>query len=363
MGNRQERSGTSAPPDPTGQDDRIYVRPLGLTSPGHALPGARPLAGGWLSFDRCEVIVRRGAVLERKLVALGDPTSWPDELPASLHRLSAPRPAFAGIPLDRPRIMGVLNVTPDSFSDGGLHLDAEKAVEHGLAMVAAGADIVDVGAESTRPGALPVPPDEQIRRAIPVVTRLTQRGVVVSMDTRSAAVMRAALDAGAAIINDVSALTHDPESLGVAAAADAGVILMHMRGVPETMNLAPAYSDPALDVFDELEQRVQACEAAGIPRGRILVDPGIGFAKTMPHGAAITRALSLFHAMGCGVLVGFSRKGLVERWADAIEPQARLPGSLAAALVAFSQGVQVVRAHDVAATAQARDVWEALAPI
>lgn len=341
---------------------RSYVRPLGLSPPGHALPGARPLAGGWLSFDRCEVVRRRDATLERTLVALGDPVSWPAELPAALDRLSAPRPAFAGIPLDRPRIMGILNVTPDSFSDGGQYLDADRAVEHGLAMVADGADIIDVGAESTRPGALPVPAPEQIRLAIPVVARLAERGVAVSMDTRSAAVMRAALAAGAAILNDVSALTHDPESLDVAAASEAGVILMHMRGVPETMNVAPRYADPALDVFDELEQRVEACEAAGIPRGRILVDPGIGFAKTIPHGAAITRALALFHATGCGVLVGFSRKGLIERRADADAPRDRLPGSLAAALVAFSQGVQVVRVHDVAATAQARDVWEALTP-
>ncbi|WP_448187962.1 dihydropteroate synthase [Azospirillum sp. sgz301742] len=338
----------------------IHVRPLGLTPPGHALPGARPLAGGWLSFDRCEIVRRRGATSERTLVALDDPASWPEELPAVLDRLSAPRPAFAGIALDRPRIMGILNVTPDSFSDGGVYLDTDKAVEHGLAMVADGADIVDVGAESTRPGAMPVPAEAQIRLAIPVVARLAERGVVVSMDTRSAAVMRAALAAGAAILNDVSALTHDPEALDVAARSGAPVVLMHMRGVPETMNAAPRYADPALDVFDELEQRVRACEAAGIPRGRILVDPGIGFAKTIPQGAAVTRALSMFHATGCGVLVGFSRKGLIERRAGASEPRARLPGSLAAALVAFSQGVQVVRVHDVAATAQARDVWDAL---
>lgn len=345
--------------------DRIYVRPLGLMPPAHALAGARRLAAGWLSFDRCEVAVRRGAGIERRVVPLGAPLH---DLPPpllrrhreALERLSAPRPAFAGIPLDRPRIMGILNVTPDSFSDGGRHCDPEGAVAHGMAMAAAGADIIDVGAESTRPGAAAVPPDEQIRRAVPVIARLAERGLAVSIDTRSAAVMRAALAAGAAIINDVSALAHDAESLEAAAASDAGVILMHMRGVPETMNVAPAYADPVLDVFDELERRVQACEAAGLARGRILVDPGIGFAKTMPHGAAIIRSLALFHATGCGVLVGFSRKGLVAGWADTTEPSARLPGSLAAALVAFSQGVQVVRVHDVAATAQARDVWEAL---
>ncbi len=370
MGHRSRPSGAHPSTSPVGSDERVYVRPLGLTPPAHGQIGARPLAAGWLSFDRCEVAIRRGAVLERCLVPLG---AFPPPLRhlspqllqsyrEALARLSAPRPAFAGVPLNRPRIMGILNVTPDSFSDGGQYLTPEKAIEHGMAMAAAGADIIDVGAESTRPGAVAIPPEQQIRRAVPVVASLAGRGIVVSIDTRSAAVMRAALATGATIINDVSALTYDPEALEVATLSGASVILMHMRGVPQTMNLAPAYEDPALDVFDELEQRIQACEAAGIPRSRILVDPGIGFAKTMAQGVAVTRALSLFHATGCGVLVGFSRKGLVERWADATEPQARLPGSLAAALVAFSQGVQVVRVHDVAATAQARDVWEALTP-
>lgn len=339
-----------------------YARPLGLLPHIHALPGARPLAGGWLSFDRCEVILRRGDSVERRMVALGGHGHGRDMPSMALDRLSAPRPAVAGLSLDRPRIMGILNVTPDSFFDGGRYSDEDSAVEHGLAMARDGADIIDVGAESTRPGARPVPAEEQVRRAIPVVARLVRHGVVVSMDTLSAAVMRAALDAGATILNDVSALTHDPDSLGVAAASSATVVLMHMRGVPETMNLAPAYADPALDVFDELERRVRDCEHAGIPRGRILVDPGIGFAKTMTQGASVARALSLFHATGCGVLVGFSRKGLVKRWASAVEPGERLPGSLAAALAAFSQGVQVVRVHDVAATAQARDVWRALTP-
>ncbi len=370
VGHRRKPSGEHPSTSPVGSDERIYVHPLGLTPPGHGLEGARPLAAGWLSFDRCEVVVRHGASLGRCLVPLGASPpplhhlspQFLESYREALARLSAPRPAFAGVPLDRPRIMGILNVTPDSFSDGGQHLKPEEAVEHGVAMAAAGADIIDVGAESTRPGATAIPPEQQIQRAVPVVARLAERGMVVSIDTRSAAVMRAALAAGAAIINDVSALTHDPDALEVATLSGASVVLMHMRGVPLTMNLAPAYADPALDVFDELAQRVRICEAAGIPRGRILVDPGIGFAKTMEHGAAVTRALSLFHATGCGVLVGFSRKGLVGRWADATEPQARLPGSLAAALVAFSQGVQVVRVHDVAATAQARDVWEALTP-
>lgn len=350
--------------DPTGDPaarhrPSVHLRPLGLLPHGQSLPHARPLAGGWLSFDRCEVVHRSGEAVERRIVMLDDHRHWAAGFLPLLDRLSAPRPAVGGLSLDRPRIMGILNVTPDSFFDGGLHADEERAVKHGLAMMGDGADMIDVGAESTRPGARPVPAEEQMRRAIPVVARLARHGAVVSIDTRSAAVMRAALDAGATILNDVSALTHDPESLGVAAASTATVVLMHMRGVPETMNAAPAYVDAALDVFDEIEHRLQACERAGIPRGRILVDPGIGFAKSMTQGASVARALSLFHATGCAVLVGFSRKGLVKRWAEGTGPGERLPGSLAAALAAFSQGAQIVRVHDVAATAQARDVWEA----
>lgn len=350
--------------DPTGEPTAlhrppVHLRPLGLLPHGLSLPHARPLAGGWLSFDRCEVAHRNGKFVERRIVGLDDHRHWAVGMRTLLDRLSAPRPAVGGLSLDRPRIMGILNVTPDSFFDGGLHADEQRAVEHGIAMMNDGADIIDVGAESTRPGARPIPAEEQMRRAIPVLARLVRHGAIVSIDTRSAAVMRAALDAGATILNDVSALSHDPDSLGVAATSTATVVLMHMRGVPETMNAAPAYVDTALDVFDEIEHRLHACKGAGIPRGRILVDPGIGFAKTMTQGASVARALSLFHGTGCGVLVGFSRKGLIKRWADGTGPDGRLPGSLAAALAAFSQGVQIVRVHDVAATAQARDVWEA----
>ncbi|PWC37843.1 dihydropteroate synthase [Azospirillum sp. TSO35-2] len=352
---------------------RLYLRPLGLTAPEQALPGARRLAGGWLRFDRCEAVLRTETGVERRILPLAELEAWLGRLPAPvrhsgrdrLARLTAARPPVLGLSLDRPRLMGIVNVTPDSFSDGGLYLDVDRAVAHGMQLAADGADIVDVGAESTRPGAAAVPAEEQIARVVPVIARLAERGLVVSVDTRSAAVMVAALAAGARLVNDVSGLGHDPRALAVVADAMAlnpgvAVVVMHMRGVPATMNQAPAYADPVLDVFDELAARLRDCEAAGLDRARILVDPGIGFAKRMEHGAAVTRALSLLHGLGCGVLAGFSRKGLVRRWADAAEPRDRLPGSLAAALAAFEQGVQILRVHDVRDTAQARDVWETL---
>ena len=229
--------------------------------------------------------------------------------------------------------MGILNVTPDSFSDGGAHADAVGGVAHGLRLVAEGADIVDVGGESTRPGCragagrggAAAGPARRARR-------WPRQGVTVSIDTRKAAVMEAAVAAGAAIINDVSGLTHDPRGLEVAAAASSAfVVLMHMAGEPATMNLAPSYEQCALEVFDWLAARVAACEAAGIARDRIIVDPGLCFAKHEPHNLDVLRHLALFHGLGCPILLGASRKG----WTAAIEPEwpagERLPASLAAA--------------------------------
>ncbi|CAO3427009.1 dihydropteroate synthase [Azospirillum endophyticum] len=359
------------------EDDgtRLTLRPLGLTAPEQALPGARRLAGGWLCFDRCEAVLRTvaGGEVARRILPLADLDAWagglPDPLQRSyrlwLERLTAERRPVAGLALDRPRLMGIVNVTPDSFSDGGCHADADRAVAHGIGLAAAGADIVDVGAESTRPGAAAVPAEDQIARAVPVIAQLAERGICVSVDTRNAEVMAAALAAGARLVNDVSGLRHDRRALAVvgdAMARDPGVavVVMHMRGEPATMNQTPTYDDPALDVFDELAERLQWCEEGGLDRARILVDPGIGFAKRMEHGAAVARSLSLLHGLGCGLLAGFSRKGLVRGWADSTAPRDRLPGSLAAAIVAFEQGVQILRVHDVRETAQARDVWEAL---
>ncbi|WP_448586763.1 dihydropteroate synthase [Thermaurantiacus sp.] len=257
-----------------------------------------------------------------------------------------------------PKIMGILNVTPDSFSDGGRHRSPTDAIDAGLRMVEAGAAIIDVGGESTRPGARAVPVDEELRRVIPVVEGLARRGVCVSIDTRKARVMAEALAAGAMMLNDVSALTHDPDSLGVAAASDVPVVLMHMRGTPETMQEAPAYADVVAEVRAFLDARVAACVAAGIAEARLIRDPGIGFGKTLDHNLAL---LCNLPALGTPLLIGASRKALIGRLTGA-DVHSRLPGSLALALHAARHGAAWVRVHDVAETAQALAVWAACNP-
>lgn len=269
-----------------------------------------------------------------------------------------PRP-WAGLPGNRPAIMGILNATPDSFSDGGRNLAVEDAVANGLAMLEAGAEILDVGGESTRPGAEPVPPEEELRRVLPVIRELANRGARISIDTRHAAVMEAAVEAGAAIINDITALEGDADSLAVAARLGVPVVLMHMQGQPQTMQADPVYGCAPLDVFDYLECRVEACMAAGIERTDICVDPGLGFGKTVPHNAAILARMGLYQGLGCPVMLGFSRKTFIGKVSRGEPPQDRLAGSVTTAVLAAGQGTQIIRVHDVAETAQALAVWRA----
>jgi dihydropteroate synthase len=330
----------------------VRYRPIAETDalrPDDALP----LAGGPVWF-RSVAEHRRGAA--PRLMAAG---ALPDRVRA---RLTAPRPPVAGLALDRPRIMAVVNVTPDSFSDGGRHLGVDQAIAGALTMVEAGADLLDVGGESTRPGSEPVPEEEELARVIPVVQGLRAAGIAtpISIDTRKAGVARAALAAGATLFNDVSALGWDPASARVAVEAGCAVCLMHARGDPKTMQVAPRYEDVLLDVCDFLEARVAAAEAAGIPRARILVDPGIGFGKTVAHNLALMRGLSMLHGLGCGVLLGASRKRFIGTLAGVDVAAARAPGSIAVALEALRQGAQVIRVHDVAETRQAVDLWAAL---
>jgi dihydropteroate synthase len=273
----------------------------------------------------------------------------------------AARRVFAGLALDRPRLMGVVNVTPDSFADGGRFLDRAAAIAHGRALAAEGADIVDVGGESTRPGAAPAPVEDELRRVLPVVEALARDGLLVSVDTRRAAVMRAALAAGARIVNDVAALA-DAGALELVARAGAAVVLMHMRGEPATMQADPRYADVVGEVAAFLAARVAACRAAGIGDERLCVDPGIGFGKTVEHNLALLRGLAALRPPGVALLVGASRKGFVARLSAGEPPAARLPGSLAAALAAASRGADILRVHDVAATRQALAVWRAIEP-
>jgi dihydropteroate synthase len=268
--------------------------------------------------------------------------------------------AFAGLVLDRPRIMGIVNVTPDSFSDGNETFAPSEAIARGLRHLADGADIVDVGGESTRPGAAPLPIEEELRRVLPVVEALAARGVLVSIDTRHAEVMAAALAAGARIVNDVTALGGDAASLATVAASDASVVLMHMRGEPRTMQADPRYDDVVAEVAAFLADRAAACEAVGIGRHRIAVDPGIGFGKTARHNFTLLQNLGAFRRLGCALLIGVSRKRFIGDASRGEAPAQRLGGSLAAALAAIARGAHIVRVHDVAATAQALQVWRAI---
>ena len=274
-------------------------------------------------------------------------------------RAAAPL-AFAGLALDRPCIMGVVNVTPDSFSDGGDAYPPSAAIDRGLALHAAGAAIVDVGGESTQPGAERVPVDEELARIVPVIQELTRSGAVVSVDTRRAAVMEAAIDAGAAIINDVSALTGDPGSMQVVARSQASVVLMHMQGDPRTMQVTPRYNDVVREVCGWLCERIAACEAAGIAPNRLAVDPGIGFGKTVDHNLALLAHLDVFADLGRPLVLGVSRKSFIARLSRDEPPKNRVAGSLAAGLFGLLHGVHILRVHDVADTRQALAVWQAM---
>ena len=257
--------------------------------------------------------------------------------------------------LARPRIMGILNVTPNSFSDGGRYFNAPRALEHARRMIDDGADLVDIGGESTRPGAQPVDEAEELARVIPLVTALVAEGVPVSVDTRKPAVMRAALAAGASMINDVCGLTA-PGAVEAVAAADAGVCLMHMQGDPRTMQQAPSYADVVAEVRAFLVARAAACEAAGIARDRIVLDPGFGFGKTLAHNLALLAGLPALAATGYPVLAGLSRKAsLGEITGRAVDE--RLAASLAAALAAVARGATLLRVHDVRETRDALAVW------
>ncbi len=353
---------------------RVYVRPSGfvigpvareLIAARRALPLTGRERHGFLALT---LFVRSGDRACATTVNVPEYLAWAANQAAAttesvrrvVDRLSAPRATFAGYHADQPVIMGVLNVTPDSFSDGGQFLDAAAAIDHARAMAAAGASIIDIGGESTRPGAEPITIEDELTRVLPVLRALRDDPMTMSIDTRNAVTMSAALECGAAMVNDVTALTHDPASAVTVAQADAPVILMHSRGDPRTMQDDPVYAHAALDVYDALATRIARAEAAGISRARMIVDPGIGFGKTLAHNLQILDGIGLFHGLGCPVLLGASRKSFIGRLGYGKEAAKRVPGSLATVLAALQQGVHIVRVHDVAATAQAIAVWRAI---
>ncbi|MEX0306768.1 MAG: dihydropteroate synthase [Ruegeria sp.] len=329
----------------------VYYRPL--VQHGSFRPeGAVSLAGQDLWFKQAERLERG------QNTRIVDAVNIPKE---QLDRLTQPRPAIAGLDMAQPQIMGILNATPDSFSDGGLHNSVEAARAGAADMVAHGASILDIGGESTRPGADFVPEDEEIARTRPLIEAIrAETEALISIDTRKASVAKAAYQAGAGLINDVSGFTFDPHHAPFCAQIGAPVCVMHMQGDPATMQDDPYYDDVLLDVYDFLDGQIAQLEELGVSREQIIIDPGIGFGKNLDHNLTLLRNLSLFHGLGCPILLGVSRKGFIGQIGKEPRKDARAPGSIAVALAGLSQGVQIVRVHDVAETAQALRLWAAV---
>ncbi len=358
-----------------GADARLYLKPVGLVdSPQWHNDKNLRLNNSLTWFSQIEYLVVEA---ERpNLRGLVNVTQWPEwskALPEPLAERAAEQ--FANltrqhaalecgertIRFDQPHVMGILNITPDSFSDGGKHQDdPEKAAEAGLAMAVSGASILDIGGESTRPGANPVWEGDEIKRVVPVIERLAHCGAVLSIDTRKAAVMEAAIAAGAHLINDVSALLHDKRSLEVAGISGCPVVLMHAPSSGKNPHKSDGYGNIVTDTLDWLEQRVADVVAAGFERDKIIIDPGLGFGKSLADNLALMNNIAMFHALGQPLLIGASRKRMIGALSKEAPVDKRLGGSIAFAHHAVQQGAQIVRVHDVPETVQALQVWRGM---
>ena len=362
---------------------RAYLHPVGLAAgpqveAGEQGPGAIRLAGGMVYASRFALVVREGdAVVHRRVFgvsdaaeALAEPADrFGTEIAAEAERqwtnLQTVHPQLQlgkrTVRLDQPQVMGILNVTPDSFSDGGAFLDRPEAGrEHAAAMLEAGAAVIDIGGESTRPGAQATFEGEEIERVLPAVEYCAAMGAAISVDTRRAGVIEAALQAGAHMANDVSALRYDPRSLELAAATGCPVVLMHAPGTGEDLHEGGTYEDVVSEVFDTLRSLRDRAIAGGVEPARIVLDPGIGFGKSLADNLALLNALPLFHALGSPLLVGASRKRMIGALSHEEAAGDRLGGSIALALRAMDAGVHLLRIHDVRDTVQARNVWRGL---
>jgi dihydropteroate synthase len=336
--------------------DHIYLRPLGLVfGPDAKILIAQGDAGSLggsdqIAFTQVDLIIRNGA---RSMRSYRDMVDLPE-----MHAITRKRGPLAGLDLATCRVMGIVNVTPDSFSDGGQLDGAEVAIVRAGALASDGADILDIGGESTRPGSESVSEAVELDRVLPVIKAIAGKHLV-SIDTRNAPIMSAAAAAGARIINDVSALRHDEYSMETVARLQLPVVLMHAQGEPKTMQLAPKYDNVVLDVYDVLEERVAAAKASGLSDDQICVDPGIGFGKSFEHNMALMQSLTIFHGLGVGLLCGVSRKNMIGILTGEKVPANRVAGSVGGALHAAQCGAHVVRVHDVAATVQALKVVQA----
>lgn len=350
---------------------QIYLQPTGFCSPNYQKPNTWFQVAGLPIWANAVRIIARdyGERIEDRTI----PCEQIEDLLSTLERpdvaaqwdaLRTSRTAWEmggrRLSFETTKLMGIINATPDSFSDGGNHFHPEAAIAAAQTMVSFGANLLDIGGESTRPGAKTVWEGDEIDRVSPVLAGCSGLGVPLSLDTRKEAVMEQGLNAGAHIINDVSALTYDPASLELMAGESCPIILMHAQGDPQSMQKSPSYEDVVLDVYDALSERISACEAAGINRARLCIDPGIGFGKTLKHNLALINNIGVFHSLGCPILLGVSRKRFIGALAQEEDAKKRLPGSITAALAGLSQGVHILRAHDVAETRQMLDVWSGL---
>jgi dihydropteroate synthase len=352
----------------------VYCHPLTLVSGPQAVEGDAVRLGGSMAYARefALVVRREGAVAQRIVTTASGFEQAVGQLPedvrvdarqqwANLAKVHPPlQLGTRTVRLDQPQVMGILNVTPDSFSDGGQHDALEAGRAHAAAMIEAGAAIIDIGGESTRPGAAATFEDEEIRRVVPAVQYCATMGAAISVDTRRAGVLEAALAAGAHMANDVSALRYDPRSIELVAASGCPVVLMHAPGAGEDLHAGGNYADAVSEVFDFLKAARARAIAAGIAEERIICDPGIGFGKSLAENLALINALPLFHALGSPLLLGASRKRMIGALSAEEPAERRLAGSLALAMKAMEAGVHILRVHDVAETVQARNVWRGL---
>lgn len=352
----------------------IYVQPLALTR-GLTVSGDKfkRLAGGNTYFSAIKIISRDNNNFEEEIINVDQIEDYLKSQSAEksqkirdiLVQIERERPPLKlkdghVINWNKPVIQGVLNVTPDSFSDGGEFEDSEKSVVHAKYMIGAGADIIDIGGETTKPGAAPVSIEDEKERVLPVIEKLADLDIPISIDSRNSGVMLDAVKSGAHIINDVSALEHDPQSINTLKELEVPVILMHAQGSPENMQDNPHYDNVVLDIYDYLKSRIEYCLSAGIVKNNIIVDPGIGFGKTLDHNLQLLANISLFHGLGVPLLIGVSRKSFIGKVTAEEIASKRVPGSIAAAQVCLDQGVQIVRVHDVEEASQAISIWNAI---
>lgn len=354
-------------------DARLYCRPACFVDRPHELDDdCLRIADTMLWFAAWHVSLRDSGGVRSTIVPVREFDDWIAAMPEPLAEAAKAQRAAVARPrgmlrlgervirLGEPQLMGILNATPDSFSDGGKHVDVSAAVDAGFAMASAGAAIIDVGGESTRPGAPLIWDGDEIQRVEGVVAALTKGGVAVSIDTRKAAVMEAALAAGATIVNDISALRYDERAMDVVASAGCPVVLMHAPSARSDPHEGGTYAHPLFDVYDMLTERIAACTAAGIDMAKIIVDPGIGFGKGVGDNLALINGLALFHTLGCPILFGASRKRIIGALDNEAAVDQRLGGSVALHYQAASLGAQLLRVHDVAENRQAQRVWRGL---